>query len=110
MVFRLPSYKISGLKFESKSDYQLFKDLDKNINEIVKQVKNRQLKLDDVFKDVKPIIIEELYFCACDELDCTFPNATHLLAYEGTHFTDAYRIGCKFFNKINIIEFKVDDD
>lgn len=110
MVFRLPSYKISGLKFESKSDYQLFRDFDKNINETVKQVKNKQLQLKDVFKDVKTIIIEELYYCASDEIDGTFPNATHLLEFEDSYDTDAYMIACKFFDKIRIVEFKVDDE
>lgn len=103
MGFSLPSYKISGLKFESKSDYQLLKDLDKNINETVKQVKNRQLKLDDVFKDVKPIIIEELYYDSSDELDGTFSNATNLLIFEDTV---EHEIGCKFFDKIKIVEYK----
>ena len=104
MGFKLPSYKISGLKFKSKSDYQLLKDLDKNINETVEKVKNQQLKLDDVFKDVKPIIIEELYYDAFDELDGTFSNATKLLILEGMV---EYEIGCKFFNKINIVEYKI---
>lgn len=110
MGFKLSYYSNSGLKFKSKKDYFIFKDLDKNIDEIVEKVNNRQLKLEDVFKDVKPITIEELYYCASDELDDTFENATKLLMFEDTHFTNEYKIGCKFFDKINIIEFKIDDD
>ena len=105
-----PYKKSSGLKFESKADYYLFKDLDKHIDEIVEQVNNHQLKLEDVFKDVKPITIQELYYCASDELDGTFENVTKLLMFEDApHFTNEYKIGCKFFDKINIIEFKNDD-
>ena len=111
MGFKLASYKkSSGLKFECQRDYIIFKDLDKNINEIVDQVNNRQLKLEDVFKDVKPITVEELYYCASDELNGTFENATKLLMFEDTHFTNEYEIGCKFFDKINIIEFDISDD
>lgn len=102
-----PYKKSSGLKFESKLDYYLFKDLDKNIDGIVEQVNKRQIKLEDVFKDVKPIIVQELYYCASDELDGTFENATKLLMFEDTpNFRNEYEIGCKFFDKINIIEFK----
>ena len=111
MGFKSTTYKISGLKFKSKTDYYLFKDLDNHIDEIVEQVNNNQLKLEDVFKDVKPITIEELYYCADDELDGTFENATKLLMFEDSpHFKNEYEIACKFFDKINIIEFKIDDD
>lgn len=109
MGFKSACYKNSGLKFKCKEDYVIFKDLDKNINETVRLVNNHELKLEDVFKDVKPITIEELYYCARDELDGTFENATNLLVFECTHFTNEYKIGCKFFEKIKVIEFTDDD-
>lgn len=112
MGFKSASYKISsGLKFESKEDYYTFRDLDKNIDEVVEQVNSGQLKLEDVFKNVKPITIEELYYCAGDELDGTFENATRLLMFEDNpHSRNEYEIGCKFFDKINIVEFDPDTD
>lgn len=103
------SYKNSGLKFNCEEDYLIFKDLDKNINETVVLVNNGELKLEDVFKDVKPITVKELYYCASDELDGTFFNATNLLMFEDTHFTNEYIIGCKCFEKIKVIEFDDDD-
>lgn len=98
-------YKNSGLKFKCKEDYVNFKNLDKNIYETVRLVNNGEVKLEDVFKDIKPITVEELYYDAFDELDGTFINATSLLMYEDSHFINEYIIGCKFFEKINVIEF-----
>ena len=98
-------YRNSGLKFNNKEDYLLLKDLDKNINETVRLVGEGEINLEDVFKDVKTIIVEELYYNARDELDGTFFNATNLLMFEDTHFTIEYIIGCKFFDKIKVIDY-----
>ena len=32
-------------------------------------------------------------------------NATELLCYEGTPFNIDYKVGCCFFNKINVIKY-----
>lgn len=100
-------YKLSGLIFDSKEDYFKFKNIDKNINEIVKKVNNGVIDIKDVFKDIKNIKVKECYYDACDEMNETFYNAAKLLMYEGTN---EYEIGCKFFDKINIIEFDTTDD
>ena len=99
-------FKLSGLTFDCREDYILFKNLDNFIPEIVEKVNNRELNLEDVFKNVKCIRVKENYFNACDELDGTFLNATNLLMYEGTRYINDYKIGCKFFDKIKVIEFE----
>ena len=99
-------FKLSGLTFDSKEDYNLFKNLDKNIPEIVKKVNNGTVNLEDIFNDVKCIKVRENYYNACDELDGTFINSTSLLMYEGTRYINEYKIGCKFFDKIEVIDFE----
>ena len=102
-------YKLSGLIFNCEEDYLTFRNLDKNINETVEMVNNGEIDIEDVFKDIKNITVKECYYDACDELDGTFLNATSLLMYEGTRYNNEYRVGCKFFDKINIIEFDDSD-
>ena len=102
-------YKLSGLIFDSKEDYLRFRNLDKNINETVEMVNNGVIDIEDVFKDIKNITVKECYYNACDELDGTFFNATSLLMYEDTKFENEYKVACKFFDKINVIEFDDSD-
>ena len=45
-----------------------------------------------------------------EEMDGLIKNATHLLCYEGTRFVTDYKVGCCFFDKINIIEYCDSDD
>lgn len=98
-------YTLSGLIFDSEEDYLIFKNLDKNIYETVKLVNDGIIDIEDVYKDVKSIRVKECYYNAVDELDGTFFNATSLLMYEGTRFINEYKVACRFFDKINVIEF-----
>ena len=95
-------YTLSGLTFDCKEDYLIFKNLDKNIHETVKLVNDGSLKLDDVFRDIKNITVTENYYDAADELDGTFLNTTTLLMNIGTN---DFKVACKFFDKINVEEF-----
>lgn len=110
MVFKLPFVDLCGLEFESESDYKLFKDLDDDITKTIKQVKNEELELGDVFKDVKPINVKELYYSASYELSEIFPNVSCILNFDEFYYKDDFKIACKFFDKIKIAEFKVDND
>lgn len=102
-------YTLSGLTFDCKEDYLIFKNLDKNINETVRLVNNGEIDIEDVFKDVKSIHVKECYYNAGDELDGTFFNATNLLMFEDTRYINEYKVGCKFFDKIIIIDFDDSD-
>ena len=86
-------FKVGGLIFDSEDDYQLFKDIDRNI------------KQTEFFNKIKKINVKESYYDAMEEMDGLFKNATHLLCYEGTRFVTDYKVGCCFFDKINIIEY-----
>ena len=99
------NFKIGGLIFDSKEDYLIYKNIDKNINQTVKLVKDGSIELKDVFKDVKTINVKECYYEACEELDGLFINATELLCYEGTRFNIDYKVGCIFFDKIDILQY-----
>ena len=99
------TFKVGGLLFDSKEDYLLFKNIDKNINDTVKSVKDGSIDLKDVFNNVKTISVKECYYEAREELDGLFENATGLLCYEGTTLVTEYKVGCCFFDKINVIEY-----
>ena len=97
------TFKVGGLLFDSKEDYLLFKNIDKNINDTVKSVKDGSIDLKDIFNNVKSINVKECYDGAMEELDGLFENATGLLCFEGTRFVTDYKVGCIFFSKINVI-------
>ena len=97
-------FKIGGLIFDSEQDYIIFKNIDKNIYQTVKSVNDGIIDLKDVFNNVKKINVKETYYDAGDELDVIFINATSLLMYEGTRFQNDFKVGCCFFDKINVIE------
>ena len=99
------NFKIRGLIFDSEEDYIIFKNIDKNIYQTVKSVNDGIIDIEDVFKDIKNITVKEVYYDAGDELDGIFLNATSLLAYEDTRFINDYKVGCRFFDKINVIEY-----
>ena len=99
------NFKIHGLLFDSKEDYNIFKNIDKNINQTVKLVNDGIIDIKDVFNNVKKITVRESYYDAGDDLDLIFLNATSLLMYEGTRFVNDYKVGCCFFDKINLIEY-----
>ena len=98
-------FKVGGLIFDSEDDYQLFKNIDKNIIETVKLVKDGCIELNEVFNNIKKINVKESYYEAGEEMDGLFKNATYLLCYEGTRFVFDYKVGCCFFDKINLIEY-----
>ena len=105
------NFKIRGLIFDSEEDYIIFKNIDKNIYQTVKSVNDGIIDLKDVFNNVKKINVKETYYDAGDELDVIFINATSLLMYEGTRFQNDYKVGCCFFDKINVIEYcDIDSD
>ena len=98
-------FKVGGLVFDSEDDYQLFKDIDRNITQTVKSVEDGSIDLKEFFNKVKRINVEESYSNASEELEGLFMNAIKLLCYEGTRFVTDYKVGCCFFDKINIIEY-----
>ena len=103
-------YNIGGLIFDSQEDYLLFKNIDKNIRDTVKSVEDGIIDLKDVFNNVKKINVEERYYNAREEMDGLFINATGLLCYEDTTLVTEYKVGCYFFDKINVISFDDSDD
>ena len=100
------SFKINGLIFDSEEDYNKLKNIDNNINNIVQLVKNGIIDINDVFKSIDRIYVEETYPDAYDETDGLFKNATSLLAYEETQYITEYKVACKFFDKIDVIEYE----
>ena len=103
-------FKVGGLIFDSEDDYQLFKDIDRNIFQTVKSVGDGSIDLEEVFNKIKKINVKEIYYDAREHLYGMFINATDLLCYEGTRFVTDYKVGCCFFDKINIIEYCDSDD
>ena len=103
-------FKVGGLIFESEEDYQLLKDIDKNISQIVKSVEDGSIDIKEYFNKIKIINIKESYYDAMEEMEGLFKNAINLLCYQGTIFDIDYKVGCCFFNRINIIEYYNEDD
>ena len=98
-------FRVRGLIFDSEEDYQILKNIDSNIKQTVKSVNDGIIDLKDVFNNVKTFNVEESYFNTSEELDGLFKNATELLCYEGTRFVNDYKVGCCFFDKINVIKY-----
>ena len=103
-------FKVGGLIFDSEDDYLLFKNIDINITQTVKSVENGSIDINEFFNKIKKINVKESYYDAAEEMDELFENATELLCYEGTRFNTDYKVGCCFFDKINIIEYDSDSD
>ena len=108
-VINSKSFSINGLIFDSEEDYNIFKNLDNNINSLVVLVKNGIVDINTIFNHISLINVTETYPDAGDELDGLFRNATGLLMYEDTPDSIEYKVGCKFFDKIGIIEYEEDD-
>ena len=102
-------FKVGGLIFDSVNDYQLFKDIDRNIKQTVELVKRGRIDLEEFFNKIKIINVKESYCEAREEMDGMFRNAIDLLCYEGTRLITEYKVGCYFFKKINIIEYCYSD-
>ena len=103
-------FKVGGLIFDSEDDYLLFKDIDRNISQTVKSVGDGSIDLKDFFNKINRINVKESYYDAREEMDGLFKNTTDLLCYEDTRFDTDYKVGCCFFDKINIIEYCDSDD
>ena len=104
------NYKKGGLIFDSKEDYLLLKNLDNNINSHVELIKDNCFDMEEFFNRFKKVNVTESYYNAKEELDNLFENATKLLCYEGTQFITEYKVGCCFFDKINVLEYIDSDD
>ena len=104
-------FKIAGLLFESKKDYITLKKCDINIDIFTLLInKIKTFKLENLFsKETKIFNVKETYYNAGENLDGLFPKATALLCYEGTRFIDDYKVGCAFFDKINLIKYSDSD-
>ena len=98
-------FKINGLVFDNEENFNKLKKYDKHIYEIVKLVKYNIIDINDVFKSLDKIYVEETYYDAYDEVDELFKNTTSLLIYEDTPHNIEYKIACKFFDKIEVIEY-----
>ena len=98
-------FKIGGLIFDSKDDYLEFKSIDFHITQTVELVKDGSIDIYEFFNRFKKINVRECYYDAAEELDGLFENATELLCYEGTRFQTDYKVGCCFFDKINVIKY-----
>ena len=98
-------FKIKGLIFDSEEDYNILKNIDNNIDNLVKLVNDGIIDITEVFKNIKKINVKECYYEAREELDGLFINATSLLMYEGTRFQNDFKVGCCFFDKINVKEY-----
>ena len=98
-------FRVRGLIFDSEEDYQILKNIDSNIKQTVKSVNDGIIDLKDVFNNLKTFNVEESYFDSREELDGLFKNSTELLIYEGTRFVNDYKVGCCFFDKINVIKY-----
>ena len=103
-------FKVGGLIFESEDDYKLFKNIDKNFNEIVKLVKDGIIDEDFFLKNIKQIRVKESYYDAQKELDGLFKNAArffynedlaHIFLNNDRFYTD-YEVADKFFDNINV--------
>ena len=102
---QINNFKIRGLIFDSEEDYLLFKNIDKNIYHTIKSVNDGIIDITEVFNNINKINVKECYYEAREELDGLFKNATELLCYEGTPFNIDYKVGCCFFDKIDILQY-----
>ena len=76
----------------------IFKNIDKNINQIVKSVKDGKIDINEVFNDIEKIRVLEFKYNAGEQLFDLFKNATELLEYKGTDFDIEYKVGCRFYD------------
>ena len=97
-------FKVGGLIFYFKKDFKMFKKIDEKIGELNNSGNNNDYNY--LFSDARIINVTETYPDAREEMDGLFSNATMLLVYENTRFNADYKIGCRFFSMINVIEFE----
>ena len=97
-------FKVGGLIFDCKNDFIMFKNLDEKIGELNNSGNDNDYNY--LFSDVKIINVTETYPDAREEMDELFGNASILLVNENTRFNADYKIGCRFFSMINVINFE----
>ena len=98
-------FKVGGLIFDCREDYIMFTNIDKNIKDTVKSLKDGNIDFNELFSNIKTINVKECYYEAREELDVLFKNATGLLCFEGTRLDTEYKVGCCFFDKVNVIRY-----
>ena len=96
-------FKVGGLIFDCKDDFKMFKNIDKKIGELDNSGNDDDYNY--LFSNVRSINVTETYPDAREEMDGLFGNATMLLVNENTRFDGDWKIGCRFFSMINVIEF-----
>ena len=88
-------YQIGGLIFYTEEDYLVFKNIDRNISQTVKSVKDGIIDLYEVFSNIEKIRVIEFNYNAGQELFGLFENSTDLLKYRETDIE--YKVGCRFY-------------
>ena len=96
-------YQVGGLIFYTEEDYLIFKNIDKNITQIVKSVKDGIIDLYEVFNDIEKIRVIEFKYNARQELFGLFENSSDLFNYRETDIE--YKVGCRFYDKIIIVNY-----
>ena len=103
-------FKINGLVFDNEENFNKLKKYDKFMHEIAKLVKNNIIDINDVFKSFNNIYVEQTYPDAYNEVNKLFTNAASLLIYENTPHNIEYKIACKFFDNIEVLEYDENDE
>ena len=96
-------YQVGGLIFYTKEDYLVFKNIDKNINQIVKSVKDGIIDLYGLFNNIEKIRVIEIKYEAGKELFDLFEKATDLLSYR-EEFIE-YKVGSRFYDRFIIVKY-----
>ena len=95
-------YQVGGLIFYTEEDYLIFKNIDKNINQIVKSVKDGIIDLYGIF-NIEKIRVIEFKYEAGKELYELFEKATDLLNYQEDSIE--YKVGSRFYDMISLIKY-----
>ena len=99
------NYKIGGLIFDSREDYNMLKNLDVNLKSHVELIKDDCYDMEEFFNRFEKVNVTETYYGAKEELDGLFENATDLIQYEDARYITEYKVGCCFFDKIRVLEY-----
>ena len=98
-------FKIGGLMFDSEEDYLIFKNIDKNMFNIVTLVDDSIILLNEVFNNVKTINVKERYYNSREEIYDLFQIAGYLITLKDTVFKNDYEVGRCFFDKIIFLKY-----
>ena len=91
-------YKVGGLIFSNKYDYELYKSINDDVSNILLNTENEE-QIKDFFNDFENIKVIEDYPDASEELGL-FSDITELLCFECSEqdYLD-YKFACMFFSK-----------